>query len=159
MARLAGPRALISIYEGLSDLPHFNPDLDRVPIPAAVSVWRREIADADGLVFSTPEYAHGVPGSLKNALDWLVGGVEIVDQPTAVINPRPGSVRATASLVETLSVIGARIIPQASVSLPLETNRVDENSLLADAPICEVLRSALDAFLAAIERQNLRDCQ
>src|ERR1041385_679915 len=67
----------VVLYEGLGDLPHFNPDLDGETVAPAVSGWRSKLRDADGVVFSVPEYAHGVPGVLKNSLDWVVGSGEI----------------------------------------------------------------------------------
>ena len=55
----------ISLWDGLAGLPHFNPDLDVEPAPAAVAAWRRAVHEADGLLVSSPEYARGVPGSLN----------------------------------------------------------------------------------------------
>jgi Predicted flavoprotein len=75
---LAPPGVTVTVYDGLGSLPHFNPDLDAegsVP-PAEVGQLRTQIGEADALIISTPEYAHGVPGSLKNALDWLVSSFE-----------------------------------------------------------------------------------
>ena len=62
----------IAFYAGLGQLPHFNPDLDGDTPPAAVLELRRRVAWADGLLICSPEYARGVPGTFKNALDWLV---------------------------------------------------------------------------------------
>jgi NAD(P)H-dependent FMN reductase len=67
---LAPPDVEIVRCDGLSELPHFNPDLDDANAPAPVANWRAQLKAADGVLISSPEYAHGVPGSLKNALDW-----------------------------------------------------------------------------------------
>src|SRR5439155_26208619 len=72
VALLAPPGLRITQFDGLGALPHFNPDLDTDPPSPAVRVLRESIAAADGLLISSPEYAHGVPGVLKNVLDWLV---------------------------------------------------------------------------------------
>src|SRR5690242_3748849 len=69
------------LYEGLADLPAFNPDDDGDPLPPAVSHLRAQIAAADGVVFCTPEYAGALPGSFKNLLDWTVGGTEMYHKP------------------------------------------------------------------------------
>ena len=61
----------------LDQLPHFNPDLDPDDAGAGLASWRADIAQADAVVIASPEYAHSVPGALKNALDWLVGGGEL----------------------------------------------------------------------------------
>ncbi|MEY2616468.1 MAG: hypothetical protein QOH78_2241 [Verrucomicrobiota bacterium] len=68
---LAPPGVEVILYESLGVLPHFNPDLDGDEPPQLVLELRSEVGLADGLLISSPEYAHGVPGSLKNALDWL----------------------------------------------------------------------------------------
>jgi chromate reductase len=73
MAALAPADVTIAMYDRLADLPYFNPDLDRegdTP-PASVGDLRAQIGRAEGIVICSPEYAHGVPGVLKNALDWL----------------------------------------------------------------------------------------
>jgi len=67
-----------------------------------VRVLRDAIIAADALIVSSPEYAHGVPGALKNALDWLVSGVEIYGKPIALLNPSPRSLYAHLQLAETL---------------------------------------------------------
>ena len=73
-AALVAPEGVeIILYRGLGDLPHFNPDLEAAE-PPSVTEFREQVRISDGLLISSPEYAHGVPGVLKNALDWLVGG-------------------------------------------------------------------------------------
>jgi len=82
-ALLAPPPVQVTLFDGLGALPHFNPDLDveGVVLPAHVKDLRRRIGGADALLISSPEYAHGVPGSLKNALDWLVSAGEMLYKP------------------------------------------------------------------------------
>lgn len=74
-----------SIYNGIGQLPHFNPEIDNIPARAEVDRFRKELKSADGIVICTPEYAFGVPGSLKNALDWTVSSGELVNKPLALI--------------------------------------------------------------------------
>jgi chromate reductase len=85
-ARLAPESVDVSIYAELAELPPFNPDLDSDPAPAAVARFRAQLQTCDAVLISSPEYAHGVPGVLKNALDWVVGSGELVDKPIALIN-------------------------------------------------------------------------
>ncbi|MEO5953604.1 MAG: NADPH-dependent FMN reductase [Chloroflexia bacterium] len=110
----------MELFEGLGRLPHFNPDLDVEPFPDAVVKWREALAAADAVVISSPEYAHGVPGVLKNALDWVVGSGEFVEKPVAIVNLSPMAVHAQASLVETLQVMMGRVIEASSVAEALE---------------------------------------
>jgi NAD(P)H-dependent FMN reductase len=74
------------LYEGLANLPAFNPDDDREPLHPSVAELRQEIARADAVLFCTPEYAGALPGSFKNLLDWTVGGGEVYGKPAAWIN-------------------------------------------------------------------------
>src|SRR6266496_3093591 len=89
-ARLAPPGVEITLYDGLAELPHFNPDLEGSE-PATVVNFRARIKGSDGVLISSPEYAHGVPGALKNALDWIVGSLEFPGKPVALINISPRS--------------------------------------------------------------------
>ncbi len=120
-ARLAPEGMAFTFYEGLDSLPHFNPDLDHdgeTP-PPAVAALRAAFAAADGFVVSSPEYAHGVPGSLKNALDWLVSSGEQIGKPLILINASPNSGQyAQAALLEILTVMSANVLEEASLTRP-----------------------------------------
>lgn len=118
-AALVPERTVMEIYEGLAGLPHFNPDIEDDNAPSSVAAFRAALNAADGIVISTPEYAHGVPGALKNALDWVVGTSELVDKPVALFNASPRSTFAVASLSETLTVMSARLINEAHVTVQM----------------------------------------
>ncbi|MFJ9829659.1 NADPH-dependent FMN reductase [Streptomyces sp. NPDC101160] len=109
-------------FDGLADLPHFNPDDDRDPLPPAVAALRSAIGKADALLICTPEYAGTLPGSFKNLLDWTVGGVEISDKPTAWVNAAaPGRGEgAGATLRTVLGYTGARVVEEACVRVPVD---------------------------------------
>jgi chromate reductase, NAD(P)H dehydrogenase (quinone) len=150
MAALAPADLAISLYARLADLPHFNPDLDGETAPAVVHELRAQIGRADGVLISSPEYAHGVPGVLKNALDWLVSSLEFPGKPVALINTSPRATHAQASLVEILTTMSARLIGEASVTVPLPDTRMQAAGMIADPAVSSVLRTALVAFGQAI---------
>ena len=139
------------VYDGLATLPHFNPDLDNDAAPRSVVAFRSQLHASDGVLISSPEYAHGVPGVLKNALDWVVASGELYGKPVALLNASPRSVHAQASLKETLTVVTANLIPEASITVSLRSNKVDEASIISDPGISHALRSALEAFGRAID--------
>jgi chromate reductase, NAD(P)H dehydrogenase (quinone) len=149
-ADLAPHGVEVILYEGLGELPHFNPDIEGATVSPAVSVWRSKLRDADGVVFSVPEYAHGLPGVLKNSLDWVVGSGELVDKPVALFNASLRGTYAQASLTETLTVMSARVMPSAT--LELLGKPVTASQIVADPGMAAVVRSALERFAAAIER-------
>jgi len=103
-------------------VPAFNPDDDVEPAPDVVADFRHRLHESDAVLISTPEYAHGVPGALKNALNWIVGSGELVDKPIGLLNPSPRSTYAQASLKETLTVMSARLVDAASITLSASAN-------------------------------------
>ncbi len=148
---LAPDGVAIALYTGLNDLPHFNPDIEGTDLePSSVLDFRTQLRQSDGVLICSPEYAHGVPGVLKNALDWIVGSGELVGKPVALFNASPRATHAQASLRETISVMDARIIDEASISLPLLGRKLDEVGIASDAEFAEPLRSAIAAFTIAI---------
>jgi chromate reductase, NAD(P)H dehydrogenase (quinone) len=152
MAQLASDGLEVDIYRGLADLPPFNPDLDGdVPQPA-VDAFRAELARADAVLISSPEYAHGVPGVLKNALDWVVGSGELIDKPVALINASPRSTFAHPQLAETLKTMSAAIVPGASLTVSWAGRPSDAASVLADQSVATALRSALESLARAAIR-------
>lgn len=155
-ARLLAPAGVvIEHYRGLGDLPHFNPDLDREPLPPAVVELRRQIGAADGLLISCPEYARGIPGAFKNALDWLVSGSEIPGKPVALFNASPRASEGQAALRLVLHTISARLVEKASLTLPLLAKDTDARAIAADATMAPRIASALEAMAAAIGRDEI----
>jgi len=151
-AALVAPESIrVTLYAGLGALPPFNPDLDgeSAVAPAPVADLRARVAAADGLVVSSPEYAHGVPGVLKNALDWLVSSPAIVGKRIGLFNASPRSHHAHESLAETLRTMSAEIVPGSSVSFPLLGPRREAAEIAADEVLRARLRSALSALTEA----------
>lgn len=126
VARVAPPGVEVVTYDGVGRLPHFNPDLDveGTEPRAAVAELRALLTGSDAVVISSPEYAHGVPGALKNMLDWLVSTGELAGKPVALLNASPaGGTYAQAALVETLKTMDWRIVEEASLIEPFVTRR------------------------------------
>jgi NAD(P)H-dependent FMN reductase len=147
-AALAPEGVQVSLYGGIGDLPHYNLDLDVEPAPPAVARWREALREADALLLSSPEYAHGVPGALKNALDWIVSSGELTEKPLALIHTSRSSF-ADPQLRETLGVMMARLVPAASITLQLWTNRLDAAAIVANPAAADALRGALEALVAS----------
>ncbi len=141
-----------SIYDGLGDLPHFNPELDDDKLISSVADWRDRIREADGIIFCTPEYAHGVPGVLKNGLDWIVSSGEFMDKPTAVISASPsidGGMRANDALVQTLRVMMAKIAEETILCIPAVSAKLNGDEAI-DAETKQSLISLLDHLISSI---------
>ena len=149
-SRIAPDGIAITLYDGLAGLPHFNPDLDIEPAPATVMDLRARVRDADGLLVSSPEYAHGLPGTLKNALDWLVSSDAIVEKPVAFLHASERAVASQAALRLILETMSARIIDGATITIPLLGKQADPGVILEDPAMTAQIRRALDAFAMAI---------
>jgi len=151
-ASLLPPDVTMAFYQGLGGLPHFNPDLDAEPLPEPVRDLREQVGAASGLLISSPEYARGVPGSLKNALDWLVSGSEFPDKPLALFNASQRSVHAQESLRLTLRNMSGRLVEAACITVPLLGTRLDAQGIATHEAFGPQIRAALAAFAAAIRQ-------
>jgi NAD(P)H-dependent FMN reductase len=105
----------IVVFDGLRDLPHFNPDLEAngdAPPPAVVE-WRRALGESDALLIATPEYGHSLPGALKNAIDWVIGSGELggkVVGITAAVPSLERGRRGLGALRDTLGAVRATVV-------------------------------------------------
>jgi chromate reductase, NAD(P)H dehydrogenase (quinone) len=144
--RLAPAGIDLSIFTELADIPPFNPDLDTDAVPAPVARFRAALRPSDGILISSPEYAHGVSGVLKNALDWVVGSGELIDKPIAVINASTRATHAHASLCETLTTMSARVVEHASMTIPVSSTTFDGDGNLTDPCLSAALTSAIAAL-------------
>lgn len=149
--RITSSGSEFRLYEGMANLPHFNPDLDVDDkiMHEAVREWRNELSAADAVIVCTPEYANGVPGSLKNAFDWIVSSGQMIDKPTAVISASPnqeGGAIALESLTRTLRMINASIPDEASIAVPFIGSKFAPDGRLKD----ENTMSRLDTLVRAL---------
>ncbi len=140
----------VRLFSGLGDLPLYNPDLEPAP-PAVALQLRNEVAIADALLIASPEYAHGVTGTIKNALDWLVAFEGFADKPVAVLNASPRAHHADAALKETLVTMSASLIEAASITLPLPSANIGEAELLAMPEIVSLLTGVLNKIQRTVK--------
>jgi chromate reductase, NAD(P)H dehydrogenase (quinone) len=155
-ARSLAPAGVeIELFEAIDKLPFFNSDLESGHLPEQVVRFRAVIGAADGLLISSPEYARGVSGVMKNALDWLVGSEDFPGKPVALINTSPRATHAlAAALTLTLETMSARLIKDASITLALLGTTHDAGSIAADPELAGALRSALEHFVRGINAYN-----
>jgi NAD(P)H-dependent FMN reductase len=138
--------AEVVMFDALREIPPFSPEI--TPQPAAVDAWRALVSASDALLFATPEYAHGLPGVLKNALDWLVGTGELYGKRVAILSAAPSRERgayARADLERTLRAQGADVVASATIAVPASARGHEA----ADAGIVAGVDDALRALTAA----------
>jgi chromate reductase, NAD(P)H dehydrogenase (quinone) len=124
-----------SCFEGMSDLPSFNPDLeDQLPVP--VASFRSAIHASDAILFSTPEYAGALPGSLKNLLDWTIGDADprsVYEKPVGWVDVSSRGARgALGELRTVLQYAHARIVDGAVADVPVTLDMVGSDGMLRD---------------------------
>ena len=147
---LSADIANISIVN-LGDLPLFNPDREQEDIPAVASL-KSHLKAADGLIISSPEYAHGITGVMKNALDWLVSGEEFVNIPIMLINTSPRASHAQQMLREVVVTMSGVIIEKSCVAIPLLGTTLDAQGIVADVKLSYMLKTGLQQFCLGIHQ-------
>ncbi|GAB3971664.1 NADPH-dependent FMN reductase [Spirosoma terrae] len=150
ISQLAPIGVSVNLYEKLGSIPPFNPDFDGEQVDVSVDDFRAEIKAADAVLICSPEYAHGVSGVMKNALDWLVSSAELMNKPIGLINASPRSLFAHKAMIETLTVMMAIVIPEASPTIAIPGRSLDEAGILADEVLVSQLKSVLDALAGAV---------
>lgn len=149
---LAPDYVTVLVYDGLTELPHFNPDHDTDQPPPAVGGLRRAVREADAVLFSVPEYAGALPGSFKNLLDWAIGDDQpgsIYEKPVAWINASPrGAPNAHESLRKVLGYASATIIEPACFEIPVIASMVDGDGLIVDESTREHIIQAVTVLVA-----------
>ena len=146
--------ATVTAWTAQAGLPHFDPDLDRDPLPAPVAALRDLLGGANAVVLCTPEYAGALPGAFKNALDWTVGSTVFNDKPVAWVKVAADARRgegAHAELATVLRYVQARVLPQACTHVPIDRNTVDADGLIADETTVRAVTGAIAAVLTAID--------
>lgn len=158
-AAAAAPAEIeLKLFYALAALPVFNPDLETEVLPPSVLELRRQVLEADGLIFAAPEYAHGIPGGLKNALDWLVSGSEIPGKPVALFHASPRSAFGRAALAEVLRTMSTVIVTEADATVPLLGLNPDAAAAaLVQPEVTAMLRASLRSFAAGIEARQAVD--
>lgn len=151
ISKMAPPNVSVDIFEGLDSLPHFNPELTDDIEP--VNKFRQQLRLADGVIFSTPEYAFGVPGVLKNALDWLVSSGELNNKPVAAISASPlysGGDKALASLLLTLTALGVGMGAGSSLSIANIKSKITSAGEVSSDETTTEVKLLLDGLLNRI---------
>ena len=155
-ARLAAPAADIEVPDWLGRLPLFDPDLEAEP-PRVVKALQLAVANADAILIASPEYAHGVSGTIKNALDWLVGFEPFIHKPVAIINASPRARHADEALRETLRTMSAGLVGERSFAVELLGAHLDERAMAGSPVVAAVVGQAVAALRAEMVRQATGD--
>ncbi|MFI5897072.1 NADPH-dependent FMN reductase [Actinoplanes sp. NPDC051513] len=149
-SRFAPAEISASLFDGLRDLPAFVPG-EYTP-PGPVSFLRLQVAAADAVLFSTPEFAGSMPGSLKNLLDWLVDGGDLTGKPAAWLSvAAPGQDEGACTALETvLAHSGAKLMRAACVRIPLTQSAMDAHGTVGDPQLHQALTDTVQTLARAL---------
>jgi len=145
IARLAPNNMSVELFRDLGNLPLFNPDIENTD-PPVVARFREQLIAADVVIIASPEYAHGVTGAMKNALDWMVGCEAFVNKSVVLLNASPRAVHAQAALKEIVTMMSASIVEDASITVPILGSKLDEEGIISHPEISRLLRESLLAL-------------
>jgi NAD(P)H-dependent FMN reductase len=151
IAEMFSEKINVTIYEGLANLPHFNPDLEQSAPVAEVADFRRRIREADGVLICTPEYVFSIPGALKNALEWTVGTSDFAGVPVALITASSLGEKTHESLFLVLKTIEARISEHTALLISGARTKVNSTGKLQDAPTIQAITLLIESFLRTID--------
>jgi chromate reductase, NAD(P)H dehydrogenase (quinone) len=126
--------------------------IDEREVPRAVHALRMAVAASDAILVASPEYAHGVSGTIKNALDWLVSFEPFIHKPVAIINVSPRAHHADDALRETLRTMSAGLVGERSFAVELLGAHMDEAAMAASPEVAAVVGEAMAALRAEIVR-------
>lgn len=161
-AELAPDGVEVSIFEGLRDIPPYDDDLRQEACQPAVEKLKEAIRSADAVLFATPEYNHGVPGVLKNAIDWVSRPVPenpLHNKPVAIMGASGGlmgTVRAQQQLREVLQVF-TPVLHTPEVLVSSAGSRFDDQGALADGPTREFVRTLVANLVDWAEQLKPRE--
>jgi chromate reductase len=134
------------IFDRLGKLPHFD---DSNTAPEEVEHFRQLIKDADGVLIVTPEYAFGVPGSLKNALDWTVSSADFMNKPVALVTASTGGEKAHAALLMILGALSANIVEAGTLLISFVRAKLTPSGEVKDPALMESIQSVTLALSKA----------
>jgi NAD(P)H-dependent FMN reductase len=157
LALLAPAGTTVRSYGELDALPAFNPDLESGDLPAPVARLRALIGQADAIVISSPEYARGMAGALKNMLDWLVGALEFPGKPVATITTSQRAEYAPEQLKLVLTTMSADIVEAACITLPLLGKTLTARQIAGDPDLAARLVASIDALSVRLSEKTLHD--
>ena len=155
---LAPPGMELQMYTRLGDIPPYNDDVFQKGDPEAVADLKAFIGGADALLIATPEYNYGVPGVLKNAIDWAsrpAGKSPLNRKPAAIMGCSPGlggTIRAQHALRQSFVFTDTYVMSQPEIKLPSAAPLFDSSAKLVDETACQYLKKFLEAFSHWIKR-------
>ena len=152
VADLVPDQVDFNIYNGIGNIPAFD---DSSQVPAEVNNFINLITEADGVFFCIPEYAFGVPGALKNALDWTVASTAFTDKPVALVTAASGGEKAHAAFTLTLTALGSKISEETKLLIPFIRTKLNEKGEMTDLATLISIKWVINVLLQTVGSPGL----
>jgi NAD(P)H-dependent FMN reductase len=155
IADLSAENLDITIFDGIANLPQFNPDNDGDNVADEVADFRQQLNNADGVIICTPEYAHGVPGTLKNAIDWTISSSSFPHKPTMLITASTGGQYGHKALMETLKAIEAKNIDNLQMVIPFVKTKISMDNKITNENTLAEVETLIARFIDTISNKQI----
>lgn len=141
IAELVSNRVEVKFFDGLSTLPHFNPDLDKAnALPKEIEVFRNQISESDGIIICTPEYIFSLPGSLKNALEWCVSTTVFSDKKVALITASASGQKGHQELNLIMKTLGTVFNDETSILISGIRGKIgDDGKIIHEETLADII--------------------
>jgi len=155
IAELSAANLDITIFDSIANLPQFNPDNDGDDVAREVSNFRQQLNNADAIFICTPEYAHGVPGALKNAIDWTISSSQFPNKPTMLITASTGGNFGHKALMETLKAIEAKNIDNLQMVIPFVKTKISLDNKITDEKTLAEIKTLIAGLIETINDKQV----
>ena len=151
MINIIGDRANVIQYKGTGQLPHFD---DKAQVPETVNEFCNLILKADGVFICTPEYAFGIPGTLKNALDWTVGSGVFDRKPVALTTASSQGQKGHAAMLNVLTAINCRLNDKTNLLISYIRSKINTEGEVADENTLKDILQVVETFIETLDKAD-----
>lgn len=151
IGELLQDRIELTIFNQLTELPHFNPDLDNKQVVPVIANFREQIAEADGVLICTPEYVFSIPGSLKNALEWMVSTIVFTDKPLGIITASASGIKGHEQLQLIMRTLGADFTEDTILLISGVKGKINEQGEIIHAETSQQVEHFASTFLRLLD--------
>jgi chromate reductase len=139
-----------TIFDGIANLPQFNPDDDGENVADEVAGFRQQLNNAEGIIICTAQYAHGVPGTLKNVIDWTISTSQFPHKATMLITASPDGSFGHKALLAKLKAIEARNIDNLQLVISFAKTKINNENQITDDKTLQDVHALLATFIKTL---------
>lgn len=147
LAAVAPNELQLTVFNGLKNLPHFDPAVSAQQPPKAIVDFREAVAQADGVIICTPEYIFSIPSGLKNALEWCVATTVFTDKPVGLITASAHGQKGHEELQLIMKTLMASFTAETTLLIQGVKGKVHTDGTITDAKT----KASLDSFIQAFK--------